>query len=114
MKGAKFGNKKVEVDGVVFDSRAEAARYQQLKLLERCGVISELELQPVYQLQPAFRDCKGKHHRAITYRADFGYVEDGRDVAEDVKGAVTEVFKIKMKLLLHNYPDLDFRIVKVK
>lgn len=110
----KFANQKIEVDGITFDSRAEARRYKELRLLEQGGVISELELQPIYELQAAFRDVKGKHHRAITYRGDFAYVENGKDVCEDVKGVATEVFKIKMKLLLRAYPELDFRVVKVR
>jgi hypothetical protein len=108
----KYGNKKVEVDGSTFDSKAEARRYEQLKLMLRAGAISELQLQPKYELQPAYRDRTGKHQRAITYSADFAYVENGGVVVEDVKGMETEVFKIKAKMVRYRYPDIDFRLVK--
>lgn len=52
-RGAKLGNRKVTVDGIEFDSKKEAQRYYELKLLQRAGVISELELQKEYELIPA-------------------------------------------------------------
>ena len=90
-----------EVDGIRFASRAEARRYKELKLLERAGKISGLKLQPVFQL-----------HAGIKYIADFEYYENGRLVVEDVKGMETKEFRLKKRLLLADYPDLDFRIVR--
>ncbi len=109
---SKYRNEKVKIDGVAFDSKAEAKRYNELQLMIRAGKIADLKLQPTYELQPAFRDKHGKHQRAITYRADFAYMESGSVVVEDVKGMETEVFKIKAKLLRYRYPDIDFRLVK--
>lgn len=83
-----------------------------LKQLEKSGIISDLELQPSYELQPGFRMKDGTRVRAITYRPDFRYKEkDGHVVVEDVKGAVTEVYKLKKKMLLYKYENLDFREV---
>lgn len=52
MRRRKYGNTKITVDGIQFDSKREAARYQELKLLERAGVISFLQRQTKFQLIP--------------------------------------------------------------
>lgn len=109
----KYGNRKTSYNGIVFDSMAEFKRYQELRLLEEAGEISDLKLQPMFELQPAFRDRSGKKHRAILYRADFLYVEKGRTVAEDVKGMATQQGQLRIKMLRYHYPDLDVRIIKV-
>lgn len=105
----KYHNRKTIVDNIIFDSRLEANRYCELKLLERSGEIFDLKLQPRFLLQENFK-YKDKTYRKIEYVADFEYIENGQVVVEDVKGMQTEVFKIKMKLLLNKYPEIDFRI----
>lgn len=80
----KYRNKKVQVDMYVFDSIAEAKRYKELKLLERAGKISNLELQPHFLLQESFKK-NGKTYRKVEYIADFKYIENGRMIVEDVK-----------------------------
>jgi len=109
----KYNARSVDADGYRFDSTAEANRYRELLLLAKAGEISELLVHPKFQLQEAFEHC-GKHYRAITYEADFMYqdVETGGMVVEDTKGFSTDVFRLKMKMLLYKYPGLDFRIVK--
>ena len=101
----KYRNKKVIVDGEEFDSKKEGNRYKELRLLERVGEISNLELQPRFLLQDKFRyDNKG--YRKIEYIADFKYIDkDGNVVVEDVKseGTATPVYKIKKKLFLKKY-----------
>lgn len=106
----KYKAKKTLVDGVVFDSKKEAARYQELKLLEKAGIIKDLSLQPNFLLQGSFK-CQGKTHRKIEYIADFQYyvVKDKKWVVEDVKGYRTDVYKIKKKLFLKRYgEEVDF------
>ena len=88
-KRAKYGNKKVELDGYVFDSKAEAARYQDLVLTQAAGDIDLLSCQPKFVLQEGFKDRTGKHERAITYTADFEYWEGSLHVVEDVKSSFT-------------------------
>lgn len=108
----KYGNRKVQIDGVTFDSIAEARRYQELKLLETAGEIKHLVLQPVFELQPKFKDAEGKTVAAVKYIADFRYVDElGYWIVEDVKGVETPVFKLKRKMFLYKYPDLKLRIV---
>lgn len=102
---SKYKNKKTIVDNITFDSRAEALRYKELKLLERCKVISDLKLQPVYELQPSFKK-NGKSYRKITYKADFEYKKQGQIIVEDVKGFKTKEYQLKKKLFEYKYPDL--------
>ena len=93
---AKYNNTKIRVDGRLFDSKAEAARWQELSLLERAGEITELERQVEYELIP-----KQKGERAVKYIADFRYVDnDGKTVVEDTKGVKTPAWIIKRKLML--------------
>lgn len=71
----KYHNCKVIIDGIKFDSKAEARRYVELKLMEDTGHIKELKLQPKFELQPKYKNNKGETIRAITYKADFSYIE---------------------------------------
>lgn len=107
----KYKNKKVQVDMYVFDSIAESKRYKELKLLERAGKIQDLELQPHFLLQEAFKK-NGRAYRKIEYIADFKYTENEKTIVEDVKGIQTDVFKIKHKLFEKKYPELELRIIK--
>lgn len=103
-KRSKYGNRKVELDGHVFDSRAEAKYYQHLKLLEKAGEIHFFRLQPRYLLQDSFKKG-GRTHRRIDYIADFEvHHKDGSIEVVDVKGHITDVFKIKQKLFEKKYP----------
>ena len=92
------------VDGITFDSLAEMNRYLELKMLEKSGIITNLELQPKFLLIPKTE----KGGRAVYYYADFKYTKDGKTVYEDVKGVLTESYKLKKKLLLYTYPDIYF------
>lgn len=94
----KYHNKKATVDGITFDSMAEAARYKELTLMERAGIITELHRQPVFDLIPDFR-CNGHYYRRTRYIADFSYKENGLLVVEDVKGVRTKEYLIKRKLM---------------
>lgn len=107
----KYGNRKTVIDGVTFDSKAEAERYEELKLLERAGIIRDLQLQPKFTLIPTFRK-NGKTFRGITYVADFSYIENGQKIVEDVKGFKTDVYKIKRKLFEYTYRDITLTEVQ--
>jgi len=105
----KYGNKKTVVDGIVFDSKKEANRYCELKLLEKAGEIRDLKRQVKFVLIPAISEYRGCGQRAVcvqkavTYIADFVYKENGEEIVEDVKGMKTEVYKLKKKLLRWRY-----------
>lgn len=101
----KYRNRPTEVDGRKFASKAEAKRYQELRLLERAGQIHSLNCQ--HQFPLAVNGVK-----VCTYIADFTYSEEGRGlVVEDVKGLVLPEFKLKAKLFAAIY---GFEIVVVK
>ena len=118
-KTNKYNAKKVSVDGIEFDSKKEARRYQELLLLQKSGEIYMLERQKVYELLPAQREpdtvgkrggvIKGKLlERAVEYVADFVYTDkNGKTVVEDVKGfregGAYAVFVLKRKLMLYRY-----------
>lgn len=108
----KYGNIHTRVDDRVFDSKREAQRYQELKLLEKAGVISNLRMQPKYELVPKFQNREGAWERAMHYVADFEYVENGVTVVEDVKGMETQVFKVKIKMFKYLYPQYEVRITR--
>lgn len=115
--GTKYKSKKIVIDGITFHSKKEGYRYQELKLLERAGAISDLKRQVKFVLIPAQRepDKTGKRggtikgaliEREVAYYADFVYKDkDGKTHVEDVKGykdgAAYNIFKIKRKLMLY-------------
>ena len=106
----KYHNQKVEIDGICFDSKREARRYVYLKHLQEGGLISDLTLQPEFELIPKHKH-DGQTVRATKYRADFQYVQDGKIVIEDVKGFANAEFKLKKKLFEYLNPDLTITLI---
>ena len=90
----KYHAKKQTVDGIVFDSKREAARYAELKLLECAGEIGDLEVHPVFPI-------KVNEMRVCTYEGDFSYHDrrTGLQGTEDVKGVRTPLYRLKKKLV---------------
>ena len=99
---SKYYSKKVTVDGVTFDSRKEYKRFCELSLLEKAGVITELQRQVKFVLIQSQKDpATGKVlERPVTYKADFVYYKNGKRVVEDAKGIKTKDYIIKRKLML--------------
>lgn len=96
-KRSKYGAKK----SGGYDSRKEHRRADQLKLMQRAGLISNLREQVKYVLIPAQRGSDGKLlERECAYVADFVYDKDGGTVVEDTKGFRTPEYRIKRKLML--------------
>lgn len=123
---AKYHNRKTILDGKVFDSRKEAARYKELSLLQRTGKISDLRQQVKFVLIPAqyeeyervspktgkkLKPGRRLLEKECAYIADFVYTDNatGKEVVEDTKGyrdpssAGYAKFVIKRKLMLHIY-----------
>lgn len=100
-KPSKMHNTKVNVDGEMFDSKAEAARWRELQHDERLGLISELKRQVPFDLTVMARDPTVARDRGFQkigeYRADFTYVRDGIYVVEDKKGYRTDMYRWKKK-----------------
>lgn len=110
-KTTKYRSKKVTIDGICFDSKKEANRFCELRMLEKAGEIHNLQRQVKYVLIPAQREPdtigarggvkKGKLiERECSYMADFVYEENGETVVEDTKGFRTTEYIIKRKLML--------------
>lgn len=100
---SKYGNQKVVVDGTKYDSKKEAKRASELETQERLGLISHLEKQKKFVLQPSFK-FMGHTIREISYVADFVYEENGTQVVEDCKSPATKlnpVYKIKKKMMMY-------------
>lgn len=99
-KPAKYRNQRVEIDGMKFDSKAEARRYAELRTLERAGLIRDLKRQVSFELAPGVK-LRGQKRASppLRYVADFIYQEAGALVVEDVKGTITEGYRIKRHLL---------------
>ena len=112
--GSKYRSQKTVVDGITFDSKHEAERYSVLKLLERSGEISDLQLQRKFTLIGTQRDRDGKIlERPVVYMADFVYKDKtGAMVVEDTKAPPTRTkdYVIKRKLMLSIY---GIRIIEV-
>lgn len=108
----KYHAKKVEFYGITFDSKKEGLYYLKLKDMERRGEITDLRLQVPYELLPAiYRDdvvhlktkdkvVKKLIQRAVTYVADFVYVQDGKEVVIDAKGMRLPDYILKKKMML--------------
>lgn len=102
---SKYGNRKTELDGMLFDSRKEAARWCELKLMERAGLISDLQRQVKFELIPNIYEGKKVVQRSASYIADFVYQRGGEQIVEDTKsaGTITDVYKLKKKFMRWKY-----------
>jgi hypothetical protein len=91
---SKYHNIKTEVDDHPFDSKKEASRYAELKLLLQADEISELELQPKFRIEV-------NRKLICSYFADFRYWDYQKSayIIEDVKGVRTPVYRLKKKLV---------------
>lgn len=112
----KYNNIETTVDGIIFDSILESQDYLKLKDRLEHGEISDLILQPRYELQPSFK-YRGRTIRKIEYVADFQFVENdtGQLIAWDSKGRRLPLFNLKEKLFFYKYGDsIELRVVGVK
>ena len=121
---SKYHNKKVKVDGIVFDSKKEASYYLFLKEEETAGKISDLRLQVPFVLIPAVWKKRIKHlktknkeetycaQRSVKYVADFVYIDNatGQEEVVDVKGRKTKEYILKKKMMLAFH---DIEIIEV-
>lgn len=102
----KYGNKKVVIDGIKFDSKKEARRYGYLQLLEVLGEIKDLELQPRFELIKSVKFAGTDRAKpAIRYFADFSYTDvlTGKRIVEDVKSPATKknpAYRMKKHMML--------------
>ena len=105
-KTRKYGNQPVLEDEHSFDSKLEARRYRELKLLQKAGVISQLEFHRHWDLHV-------NHIKIGYYEADFTYLEGNQTVIEDAKGCKTALYKWKKRHVLAEY-GIEIREITVK
>lgn len=109
-KYPKYHNHKTLIDGITFDSKKESERYLVLKQMQKDGVISHLDLQKKFVIVPKANN----NPRTRYYIADFFYIENGKEIIEDVKSPITKknpVYSLKKALMLYLYPQYEFREV---
>jgi len=107
-KESKYHAQKVEVDGKKFDSKHESRDYLKLKSMEDSGIISNLQTQVSFELQPKYITKDGRKIRSISYVADFVYERDGQTYVQDSKGFRTKEYALKRKMFEYKYPDIIF------
>ena len=108
----KYGAKKTRCDSKhIHDSKKEADRCNELTMAWKGGAIKKLKQQPKFTLLKAF--SSGNYQvRGIVYRADFAYIEEGVQIVEDVKGKLTDVYKLKKKLFLNKIKNTKIRFIE--
>lgn len=134
-KNRYYGTKKVEFEGITFDSTPEVDRYRILREAQKRGLISDLQLQKIFTLIPRQTEAvevklKTKTkiverfcEHPVTYAADFVYIKDGKEVVEDIKGFATEDYILKRKMMRYfghpirevfdptiDYPEIAFSL----
>lgn len=100
VRKSKYRSIKTTVDDITFDSKKEAKRYQELKLLQCANKIEDLRLQVPYILID-----KSRYGRQIKYIADFVYYDNElkQEIVEDTKGFRTDVYRLKKRLMAETY-----------
>ncbi len=107
----KYGAKKTLRNNILFDSKLEADRYSHLSLMQRAGLITDLEMHPEFVLIEPFTKL-GKKKRGHKYTADFMYRDEhGQLTVEDVKGLITRDFPLRRTLFDSKYPDIRLKVV---
>lgn len=106
----KYGNQRIEIDGVAFDSKAEARYWRVLQYRIKAREITNLRRQVVYELAPAVV-IGGRKRPPLRYIADFVWDEGGKTVTADVKGVVADAYRIKRHLMksVHGIDIMEIR-----
>ncbi|WP_456390297.1 DUF1064 domain-containing protein [Hydrogenimonas sp.] len=114
----KYGNRKVVIDGIKFDSKKEAKRFGELVILAKGGKIEKLSLQPEFEIAGrVYDDAASRWLPARKYIADFKYFDNEKDawIVEDVKSEITrkeKTYRLKRHLFLERYSG-EFVFVEV-
>lgn len=116
---------KPTIDGFVFDSQPEYSRYIELKLFQKKGLISTLEVHPKFHLARPAKNEHGQKIRGWNYTADFKYydVEKRIVVVEDVKSlhidkngkkhgtSQSRDYKLTRNAFMRKFPEIYFKEV---
>lgn len=101
----KYGAKKVKYAGLTFDSKLEYEYYLTLLSRVQSGEITDLNIHTKFPIE-----INGKPICKVL--ADFDYIENGKFIVVDVKGADTAISRLKRKLVKACYASVDWRVVK--
>lgn len=93
-------------------SKREAKRCGELHILLRAGEIDALVIEPTYELAIDGKHVKMGNGHTAKYRPDFTYLENGRVIAEDVKGFIVRDFPLRAAVFRHCYPEIELRVTK--
>jgi len=99
-------------EGHKHPSKREAVRCDELHLLQACGQIADLEVEPSFFFVIDGAELKHAKGRRAGYKPDFSYTENGKKIAEDVKGMTARDFPLRRALFEHLYPEIELRVVK--
>jgi len=109
----KYGAKTTVIDGHEFPSRREAEYYLIYKSMLQHGEIKDLQLQPRFELIPAYTTSTGKKVRPCHYTADFLLIyPDGRKRVIEVKGYRTRDYQLRRKMFEYEYREYEFEEVR--
>jgi hypothetical protein len=109
----KYGAKRTVCQhGHSHASKREAKRCGELHLLYRAGQIGALVVEPTFELKIDGKPIKMGNGHAAKYRPDFTYLENGKVVAEDVKGFIVRDFPLRAAIFRHCYPEIELRVLK--
>ena len=98
---SKYHNRRIERDGQTFDSVKEYRRWNELRIMERAGLIQDLKRQVQFELIPSQKEDGKVVERAVVYKADFAYMQDSKYIVEDTKGYKTQEYILKRKMMLY-------------
>lgn len=102
----KFKAKRIIVNEIKFDSFSEGQRYSKLAFLQDKGIISDLKIKTRYNMPPL------ADKPFCYYEDDFNFIYQKKRVIEDVKGKLTAVFRLKVKMLKYYYPHLELELTE--
>lgn len=108
MARSKYHVNETTLNGIKYDSKAEASRHRDLMLLERAGKIEALHYHGL-----RFFLGRSDKNRPITYTPDFNYIEDGILVAEEVKGYRVRDFPVRVALFKKMFPEWLLKVIQV-
>lgn len=97
--GNKYKAQPVTVDGIRFDSKKEARRYGQLKLMQQAGEISDLEVHKRVYMRGERDLLRKPNGLPMSTVIDFAYTERGRPILEDAKGMRTRDWAVRVAVL---------------
>lgn len=111
-KASKYHSAPAERGELRFDSQKEARRYDELMVMLRAEIITDLRLQPQFTLQESYITENGQRIRAIRYTADFSYRVGGKLVVEDAKSKPTRTKEyLRNKKMMRSKYGIDIQEV---